>query len=227
MPGNQKAARCLCCGCTTGCCIPIDHSNPLYEPWGTPSNIPFMIDAPSCPEIDGYAGELVCGGTSPVTQVGSCGPCVSCIGGGPDDGGWNLFATRRIEFPLPLGCQQDSCNIILCLHLECKNATADNEQVEACCQKFRLLIGIQAGTSSHIDNEDPDITVIASPCGSWRRVLPLVCECGATESDFPAIIFPLNFSVDCDEQYTDECIGFSKCCDTLIGCDLSDATLVI
>lgn len=219
--------RCSCGSCRTGCCIPIDHSNPIYEPWGTPKNIPFTITAPNCAQIDGYSSELFCGGAVPVRNKGVCGPCLSCIGGGPDDGGWNLLASRRIEFPLPMGCVTDSCSIVMCIHLECRDSTAKNQLVAECCQKFRMLLGINAGTLAHINGEDPSIEVPGAVCDSWRRVLPDSCECGETEEDMPAIVFPLGFSVTCDEYYTGTCAGFSKCCDNLINCDLSDAYLVI
>lgn len=226
--GESKVdGTCDCCDgqCNKGCCIPIDHSNPIYEPYGTPKNIPFQIVAPSCPALNGYEGELFCGGAVPVQNKGDCGPCLSCVGGGPDNGNFNLIASRRIELG-PL-CNLDSCSIILCLVLTCEANEPDNQDVERCCQRFRLKLGISAGGNAHIDGEDPDLVVPGSACNSWRKVEPITCECGATESDFPAIVFPIGFSVLCDEVFEGSCVYFSKCCDTLIGCDLSDATLVI
>lgn len=225
--GRKHNKDCCCGGCTIGCCIPIDHSNPIYEPYGTPKNIPFQIVAPGCPVMDGFTGELFCGGAVPVTDKGTCGPCLSCTGAGDDlpAGGWLIMATQKLE--LGSMCVDDSCSFYICVVLQCRQETLNNESVESCCQKFRLLLGISGSDITHIDNEDPTISVAGSPCTKWKEVEPTTCECGATEADFPAIVFPLDLSVLCDEEHTGACTGFTKCCDDPIDCNLAGATLVI
>lgn len=222
MPSDQQKALfdclCGCGGCTGGCCIPVDHSNEIYEPNGTPKNIPFSIDAPNCAAIDGYTGEMLCGGAIPVVQ-GDCGPCVSCVSGAD----FNLSASKWSV--LGAICVLDTCNIVLCLMLECSEGTASAEGIEECCSRFRLRVG----SSGILTDDDPDAGGSGSAaCGSWKIVEPTSCVCSEDPDAMPAIVFPLSIAIACNDLFVGgPCNGLTKCCDTFTACSFVGATVVI
>jgi len=215
MPSNMQQAvlECDCCGgCTGGCCIPVDHSNPLYEPNGTPKNIPFCISAPNCAAIDGFCGEMLCGGAMPA-DLGGCGPCASCLGGF----GQELPGRIYFDFPPPAGCVIDTCSLKICLRMACLQSTTPEPSLEACCRRFRLIIGCNipiVGWTEELEVQG---------CRYWKYVAPTVCVCNPDANAMPAIVWDLGLTVDCA---TPPCDGHSTCCE-LFDCSLVDAQVIV
>lgn len=218
---QQKKAvlDCCGCGCKTGCCIPVDHSNPLYEPRGTPKNIPFCIEAPGCPQIDGFCGEMICGGAAPAV-IGPCGVCTTCSGGAEF-----LLPAFKWLVSLPDGsCMPDTCSIRLCLQIVCIDSIQGAGGIEQCCSKFRLIVG-----TSEVQTEDNGTCPRPPNCArSSKCVPPDICVCSENPDEFPVAEFPLSLSFFCDNFHTTGgCAGRPTCCMFLVNCDLTGAKVVI
>ena len=197
----------------TGCCIPIDHSNPIYEPIGTPKNIPYSISAPFCAELDGFSGEMFCGGATPA-RPGPCGVCTNCVGGE------NFFLGGFIWYELPIACVLDSCSIDLCLGITCEDVNPEDMSLENCCRKLIMTIG----SNTQLLN---GIGVAGGYCSNYIKVSPTSCVCSGDPDVMPAVRFPLIMPFDCQEFFDGLCAPKSKCCDTFRTCDLTDAEVII
>ena len=204
-----------CCGNCTGCCLPVDYSNPTY-PNGRIVDIPFCISAPGCATLDGQCADFVGGGTA-TPRFGSCGICAGYL----STMSWELSAFVWAEGGSG-GCNQTPCSIRLCLSLICLEGDDRAAGIEECCSRLRLLVGTTQRQADETSSSP------AGPCISWKQVAPTFCECSDSPNTRPGVIFPLSLNFACDEVFVGGgCDGLIKCCQNLILCDLTGAEVVI
>ncbi len=219
MPGTQQKALLECCECgCQGCCVPTNEDGTLAE-------IPFEISAPNCPAIHGATGVF-----APIDAIVPKGPCGACP---------TYCAIASIIIPgkaasgfgspsNPAVCLFTTCATTdLCIMLTCERGGSGAVGLDECCGRLRLWVGnatqLEGDTGENPPNQGGCDGF--SDCTSWRKFAPNTCSCeGTLSAEFD--ISNLQFYCDPADVWTSgPCIGERKCCQ--VGCDLTDATLVI
>ncbi len=219
MPGTQQKAMLECCECgCRGCCVPVDEN-------GFPDDIPFEINAPNCPAIHGLTGIFTPIDTT--VPTGACGPCPT----------YCAIASIMLPGKLASGigspsnpdeCLYSTCATTdLCFILTCSRNESTPVGLNECCGRLRLWIG---SATPFVDEESTDPPQQGgcdgfADCTSWVKKAPNSCSCeGTLSAEFD--ISNLQFYCDpADIWTTGPCAGEPKCCQ--VGCDLTDATIVI
>lgn len=235
---NKGVLEC-CCGCV-GSCFPYTCSGSVC----TLTDIPWIIDAPNCPAIDGAFGVF-----SPFTlassfRKGKCGPCVcyesvaiitlpgkqrSETGGGSESLG---FGDPIDPEGPPAICTTFDCTIPLRFYL------GFDASIEGCCTASLVVEMLNTGLAlnSGIPQKPNTIACIpqAVPVDNTRfRQFDFdSCTCLpplGTGAGFSAIFDLSRITWTCkagNHPADSPCYPFSKCCE-LFGCSLAGATLSI
>lgn len=196
--GRRHNANCCCDSGCIGCCVPVDAGT------NAPQNIPFEISAPSCPELDGWAGIFVPVAPPLSQDLSRCGVCGIYAANNPtpsiDGDSYNP--------PSPCVLLPSSCTIgPFRFGLHCTTPLIPlNESLATCCRRLLLSMNLNGGTS------EDDVYVNPTSC---------VCDPLSAIYDISGL-FPL-FQTWVDPGVTCPIDG----CFPNAGCDLTGATLII
>lgn len=225
---NKGVLEC-CCGCT-GACFPYTCVGSVC----TLEDIPWVIDAPNCPAIDGASGVFSPFGGNTGFRDGKCGPCkcyqsISTI---------SMPGKQRLEIggggPLdpPGFCTTFDCAIPLKFYL------GFDASIQGCCTASIVveMLNSELALNSGIPQKPNTIAcipqVIPADNTRFRQFEFDSCTCLTpydTGAGFSAIFDLSRVAWFCkfgNHPPESACFPFSKCCE-LFGCSLGGATLSI
>ena len=237
-----------CCGCI-GCCLPYVPDDETCPTIGRRvKTLAWAISAPDCPAIDGVEGEFFPETTCPHDEFGPCGNCICMVN--TDHYIGFILGVAKVDNGET--CGESPCGGLgFCFNLTCnpREPLVDEEDVEECCSRLKLLVLINGadvvtgGEEVDVDgNECLDATELDGEYTNFigcpgnegsvlRQLSPLTCQC-EDELDPEGTPFEVVFDLselgfECDDFFSGgPCDGLPTCC-MPVDCTLAGATLTV
>lgn len=162
----KKRALLACgCGCGNacpGCCFPTIDDGTNFPP------LPFCIDAPGCPAIDGQCDEFTDDAIEPQNKLcGSCGSFSTLFVLEVPGGFWNPDGMGGCDF---VGGEGEQFRFSLFCDAEMGIPDATSENI--CCRRLRLIVG----TNYETIYSDPSF--VFPDLGPYITIIdPTSCSC--------------------------------------------------